>query len=80
MAAFIKNVFNLCDVEKSCSYNNVDILYANNDHELCEQLVAYVSLNYVFINFTSSRLRKLYFDRYCNINDLNAHQVLGQEL
>lgn len=79
MAAFIKNVFNLNDVEKSYSYNNVDILYANNDHELYEQLEAYVSLNYVFINFTSSRFRKLYFDKYCNINDLNAHQVLGQE-
>lgn len=77
LASFILSVLNLNRKDVRYTYDDVDILYANNSDEANELLDYYKMKNYTFINFTSSNYNRISFDDY--EGDYNAHKVIGQE-
>ena len=62
------------------NYNNIDIVYANDEQE-CDKIISfYVEKGYQFIVYTPSKFYSNAIDHYsCNPKYLNTHHVIGQE-
>lgn len=80
VASFILNMFDLSKKNNNFKYNNIEIVYANDDDE-AKVLVSYFkNKNYKFINYTTSSYKPDYFDKFKSSGDYNTHAVLGQDM
>lgn len=76
--SFIRNMLNLNDKPKmEVSYDNIDILYADNIKEADVINRFYRRKGYTFITFTPSQYVSNSIDHYSKY--INSHQVIGQE-
>ena len=76
--SFIRNMMRLSDKpQKQINYDNVDILYANDNYEADTISRSYMKNGYTFITFTPSRFVNHSIDHYSGY--INSHQVIGQE-
>lgn len=79
LAAFIKNLFDLNKENPKYSYDNVEILYANNIEEAQFLIQSYNEYGYTFINYTPSNYHSSTIDNFIRFENYNSHEVLGQE-
>lgn len=79
MASFIKQLFDLNKKNTKYSYDNIEILYANNIEEAQTLIQSYNECGYTFINYTHSKYNDSIIDRFTRFENYNSHEVLGQE-
>lgn len=76
--SFIRTMMRLNDRPKNyVSYDNIDVLYADNIHEADYICKDYIDRGYTFITFTPSQYVYNLIDHYSEY--INSHQVIGQE-
>lgn len=78
LCSFIRNMLRLYDTPREkVSYNNVDVLYANDTNESDMIIDFYREKGYKFITYTPSQYVPNSIDHYSGY--INSHQVIGQE-
>ncbi|EAC7953554.1 AAA family ATPase [Listeria monocytogenes] len=77
LSSFIKKIFNIKAPGKYCSYASVSLSYANNENEVKILLDKYKNEGYIFINYTASNFKYVFFDNFPST--FNTHRVIGQE-
>lgn len=78
LALFIRGMLRLYDTpDKSVSYNNIEIVYADTTREADIITNQYERKGFVHITFTPSKYKSNSIDHYSNC--INTHHVIGQE-
>lgn len=76
--SFVRTMMQLSDKPSHyVSYENVDVVYANDVKEADRISTEYMRKGYVFITYTPSRYVYNIIDHYAE--NINSHQVIGQE-
>lgn len=81
LSSFIKLVMKTTDNSgKIKSFPSAKILYANNELE-AQNMIKYIKeeKNYTFINYTGSIYDATYYSNFEGLENINAHQAIGQE-
>ncbi|MDR4887542.1 ATP-binding protein [Fredinandcohnia sp. QZ13] len=79
IGSFIKNLFNLSNVNPNQEYSNIGVQYFSTVNDAREYMDLLKSEGWKIINYTPSRYNRFPYDRYHDSREETAHNVIGQE-